>query len=101
MTVLDFQALIDAPELLVAEFFDLFEIEDTINFLDSRTFCLKTSQKLVCTESLNEIIYPIPLRFDEITNAQIERQLFQPEKKTLTRQRIYTLAMKNYPAGSS
>jgi len=38
MRYTDFKALIDVPESMVVEFFDIFEIEDKINFPEHRTF---------------------------------------------------------------
>jgi hypothetical protein len=38
MTYIDFSALIDVPESMVVEFFDIFDIEDNINFPNHRTF---------------------------------------------------------------
>jgi hypothetical protein len=38
LTTIDLQALINAPESMVVKFFELFEVEDTVNFENQRTY---------------------------------------------------------------
>jgi hypothetical protein len=78
----------------VVKFFELFDVEDKVNFESYRTHELNVAYPTISVSDIS------PLQFDEFQEKKLANKIFDKDSKSLTTLNIYSLTIKNYKAGS-